>query len=220
MWQTKITRAVTTQPNRLTIPGRRVLDQLITLFRSPDPAENDYHANYGIYFEELATKILVQGSAAGLNFLLTELKRSNVVRQRGILAALGRAEPRLSQLREVFLRYLTDQPEFIVAEAIDGLTHLKDKTVAPQVLPYLSHASPYVRGSVLRYLSRLYGAAAKETLVTGLRDPHYIVRENAIDELADLGITEAIPKIQPLLQDAHQEVRMAATTALETLQEL
>ncbi len=196
-----------------------MLDKLITSFRSPDPEEHDYHANYGIYFEELASQILAQGPA-GLNFLLTELKQGDWVRQRGILAALGRAEPRPARSQEVFLSYLTDQREFIVAEAIDGLTHLKDPTVASQVLPYLSHASPYVRGSVLRYLSRLYGAAAKKTLVTGLRDPHYIVRENAIDELADLGITEAIPKIQLLLQDAHQEVRMAAKTALETLQDL
>lgn len=219
MWQTEITKAVTTRHPRLTATGHRVLDKLITSFRSPDPEENDYNANYGIYFEELATKILAQGPA-GLNFLLTELKRSNFARQRGILAALGRAEPPLSQLREVFLRYLKDQRELIVAEAIDGLTHLRDTTVASQVLPCLSHASPYVRGSVLRYLSRLYGAAAKESLITCLSDPHYIVRENAVDELADLGITEAIPKIQPLLQDTYQEVRMAAKTALETLQDL
>lgn len=196
-----------------------MLNKLLTIFRSPDPEADQYPVNLGIYFEEIAFQILAQGST-GLDFLMEELTRADFVRLRGILAALGRAASPSFQLRELFRQYLNDQRVLIVAEAIDGLTHLKDKEASPQVLPFLSHSSPYIRGSVLRYLSRLYGVEAKDTLIKSLDDPHYLVRENAVDELADLGITEAIPHLRPLLQDVSAEVRQAAETAIEELQEL
>ncbi|OQW92030.1 MAG: hypothetical protein BWK78_02865 [Thiotrichaceae bacterium IS1] len=220
MWQVEVnTTRATTQRSHLSLTETTVLDKLITTFRSPDPEADQYPSHRGIYFEELACQIFAQGST-GLDFLLEELTQADFVRLRGILAALSRAALPSSQLCELFRQYLKDQRVLIVAEVIDGLTHLKDQEAAPQVLPFLSHSSPYLRGSVLRYLSRLYGVQAKDTLIKFLGDPHYIVRENAIDELADLGITEAIPQLQLLLQDASADVRQAAETAIEELQEM
>jgi HEAT repeat protein len=217
MWQVTTT-PVTTKRSHLPLTENRVLDKLLTTFRSLDPEADQYPANLGIYFEEIAFQILAQGPA-GLDLLLEELTRADFVRLRGILAALGRAALPSFQLRELFRQYLKDQRVLIVAEAIDGLTHLKDKEASPKVLPFLSHSSPYIRASVLRYLSRLYSVEAKEILMKSLGDPHYIVRENAVDELADLGITEAIPQIKLLLQDVSAEVRQAAETAIKELQE-
>jgi HEAT repeat protein len=54
-------------------------------------------------------------------------------------------------------------------------------------------------------------------LIHALSDQEFIVRENAIDELGELGQPEAIPYLQPLLNDEHPDVRQAAETAIEVL---
>ena len=55
-------------------------------------------------------------------------------------------------------------------------------------------------------------------LIAALKDPHYIVRENAIDELDDLEYYQALPDIRALLQPGeHEDVIQAAETAIENL---
>jgi HEAT repeat protein len=72
----------------------------------------------------------------------------------------------------------------------------------------------------LRFISRLFPKEAPPILLEALEDPHYIVKENAIDELDDLGVIEAIPYIRPFLSDPHPYVVEAAQTAISNLEDL
>jgi HEAT repeat protein len=92
--------------------------------------------------------------------------------------------------------------------------------VSDQVYALRTHPSAYVRGSVLRYMSRYDPRIGAVMLVEALDDPDYIVRENAVDELDQLGVVEAIPRIRERLADDHPDVQRAAATALENLQSL
>lgn len=80
------------------------------------------------------------------------------------------------------------------------------------------HTSPYVRGAVLRFVSELYPELATKLLFESLRDQHALVRQNAIDELDDLGMIESLPSIRLLLNDSHPDVRQAAQTAVANLE--
>ncbi len=51
----------------------------------------------------------------------------------------------------------------------------------------------------------------------GLNDSDYIVRETAVDALDDLGVTDAVSAIEMLLEDPHEDVRLAARTAVDNL---
>ena len=97
------------------------------------------------------------------------------------------------------------------------MTRQEEADTEAQVLPLLKHASPYVRGSVLRFMSELYPERAVPLLIDALNDAHFIVRENAADELGELEAVEALPFLRASLQDAHPHVRQAAETAIEML---
>lgn len=51
----------------------------------------------------------------------------------------------------------------------------------------------------------------------GLNDGSYVIRQNAIDELAQRGARQADPALRQLLDDSHPDVREAARYALQTL---
>ena len=55
------------------------------------------------------------------------------------------------------------------------------------------------------------------TLVSLLDDPHWIVRESAVDALANLRATGAVGSIERMLRDPQERVRKAAEKALEEL---
>ena len=123
-------------------------------------------------------------------------------------------------LRGILLSYLHDRRPLIVADAVDGLAFLGATDTADAILPLRTHPDPYIRGSVLRFISRLFPKEAPPILLEALQDPHYIVKENAIDELDNLGAIEAIPYIRPFLSDPHPHVVQAAQTAISNLEEL
>ena len=64
----------------------------------------------------------------------------------------------------------------------------------------------------------LYPNKALPLLIEALKDPDFIVRENAADELGELYEVEAIPYLHQLLRDSHPHVRQAAQTAIEMLE--
>lgn len=171
------------------------------------------------YYAEVARMIRLQGKD-GVKFLKGEVCNADTVRLRAILSAL--AWPKLDDpdLPELFLPYLNDQRPMIVAEAVDGLSGQEVKGAVDKVLQLLNHNSPYVRGSVLRYMRQLYPDKSFPLLVTALKDIDYIVRENAIDELDSLGNQEALPYLYPLLKDSHPDVRQAAQTAIDNLKDI
>src|SRR5258707_14386289 len=95
-------------------------------------------------------------------------------------------------------KYLNDSDPLIIAEAVEGLRHLGAKDFLNQISELSNHHSPVVRASVLRYKAKLWPEQAFQMLIQAVSDGDFIVRESAIDELAELGRPEAIPHIQPI----------------------
>ncbi|MBD1932668.1 MULTISPECIES: HEAT repeat domain-containing protein [Cyanophyceae] len=191
------------------------LEELIAHFQS-SPLEGEEYAS--IYYPEVALLIRQQGEA-GIAFLWREIDRADTERLRAILFALTVPPLEHHTIGDRLLSYLHDERPSIVAEAVDSLCRLGAKDTANQVLPLLQHPSGYVRGSVLRFMSRLHPDKAYPLLIEALKDPDFIVRENAADELGELDGAEAIPYLRPLLVDSHPDVQQAAQTAIEMLEE-
>jgi HEAT repeat protein len=175
------------------------------------------NGDYSSFYDEVAQYIAAQG-APGLSCLkkVVEEARMDVPQLRAAIWILGLQEED-PWYREKLQTFLQDPRELIVAEAVDGLARIKARDLHENILQLLTHPSPYVKGSVLRYMSELFPNEAPPMLIKALKDPHYIVRENAIDELDDLNYYQALPDIRPFLHDEHEHVREAAETAVENL---
>jgi HEAT repeat protein len=174
-----------------------------------------------LYYQEIAYLIREKGDERNqflANFLLD---RQNLDDEDRIQAAL-RFPPLSSyeNINELLLQYLSDHRPEIIFLAIEALSDIQDFSALERVLVFKNHQDPYVRGSVLRHLSKLYPDTVYPILIEALQDPHYIVRENAIDELDELEDIRAICYIEPLVNDAHPYVRQAAQTALKNLSSL
>lgn len=193
----------------------RTLGELLARFHAAAPDGEDYAYPF---YAEVASLIRKQGKA-GVEALLRELDRANADRSRAAIFALT-MRPRLKHpaLWSRLLPYLEDPRPLIVAEIIDGLWSQRKKDCTYRVLELQQHPSPYVRGSVLRFVSHLTPKCAPLFLVAGLKDADYLVRENAVDELDRLGAVETLPHLRPLLDDEHPDVRQAVATAIENLQ--
>jgi hypothetical protein len=138
-------------------------------------------------------------------------------RLRGALFALGFAQDAEDEVAAVLIAYLEYDDELNIAEAIDALRSQRRRECEGKIARMDKHQSPYVRSAVLRYLRFVRGKASYATLLGALKEQHHIVRQSAVDELADLGDTNAMPHIQPLMADSHPDVRLAAESALKDL---
>ncbi|HBE20390.1 MAG TPA: hypothetical protein DEG17_25000 [Cyanobacteria bacterium UBA11149] len=190
------------------------LEELIARFQKPIIEEEDEEF---LYYSELALLIEKQGEV-GIAFLLDLLQNADTPKLVGILFALTETPPKDMQLNNLLITYLHDSRPMVIAEAINGLSRLGEKDNIDQVFALREHPSPYVRGSVLRFMARLDPDRAMPLLLKGLKDPHFIVRENAADELGELEAVGAIPELRQLLVDSHPHVRQAAQTAIEMLE--
>lgn len=191
------------------------LEELIARFQS-SPVEGEESAS--VYYPEVALLIGQQGEA-GIAFLREEIDRADTERLRAILFALASFQLDAPEFQTRLVSYLQDKRSLIVAEAVDSLCKLGAKDTTNQVLALKEHPSPYVRGSVLRFMRRLHPDKALPLLIEALKDSDFLVRENAADELGELERVEAIPYLCPLLADSHPDVRQAAQTAIEILEE-
>jgi hypothetical protein len=184
-----------------------------------DELEQQFECNgdYSSFYDEVAQYIAAQG-ASGLFYLknVVEEDRMDVPQLRAAIWILGLQEED-PWYREKLQTLLEDPRDLIVAEAVDGLARIKARDLRDTILQLRDHPSPYVRGSVLRYMSKLFPKEAPPMLIAALKDPHYIVKENAIDELDDLEYYQALPYIRPLLHNQHEDVLQAAETAVENL---
>lgn len=189
------------------------LEELTACFEMPPPEGENYA---DVYYSEVASLISQEGES-GVAFLLKQLRQADSARLRAILFALTRKhETPLGE--EQLLSYLEDERPEIVAEAVDGLRRQGLEGAADRVLSLAEHRSPYVRGSVLRFMSQLHPEGALPFLINAMKDKHFIVRENAADEMGELGKPEALPHLRSLLADPNGDVRQAAQTAIEILE--
>jgi hypothetical protein len=174
-----------------------------------------------LWFQEVAVLIAQRGND-GLSFLLRAIPEADPCQLRAILLAFsfldpGVAKERIAELQGTLLGFLASENPSLVAQAIDALADL-DVDVANEVRSLLAHQSPYVVGSVLRYLSRHSPEQAKPILLKSLGSQDPIIRQNAIDELDSMGCWEALESIRSLVNDKDKNVRQAAQTEVNNMQ--
>ena len=177
-----------------------------------EPLEGQLYA--ALYYGEVACLILNQGTAGRL-FLMEQINQSDNDRLSAILFHLPSKENPLSL--NIILKYLNNESSQVVASAIEGLIRQEAKKAKNEILTLRFYDCPYVRSSVLRFMSKLYPKEARSLLLESLQDSHYIVRESAIDEIDELDLVEAIAALRPLLNDSSLDVRQAAETAIKNL---
>ena len=203
----------------------RSLDELLRAFDSgPHPADAVEEEEIPLWLDEVAMLIAEKGEA-GLAALLQRLPGPEEARVRAILAGLAflpvdvrqKNRPRLERL---LLPFLEDPRPTIIAEAVDALRHLDCPAAVKHLRPLLKQRSPEVVGSVLRFLAQHWPDEARPVLMQALESPEPLVRENAVDELDDLGCVAALPQLRQLLDDEDEDVRQAARTAVSNLEEL
>lgn len=154
----------------------------------------------------------------GTDYLRRQLRLDGVSRVRASIFALTYPPP-VSITPRMLLKFVHDKRGGVVAQAIDGLTHLKHRKSLRRIRSFYSSSNPYVVGAVLRHLSKLDPRAAKPLLFRALKHRKHIVRQNACDELDDLQCTEALPLLAPLLKDPHPDVRKAARWTIANLKD-
>ncbi len=157
----------------------------------------------------------------GIRYLSDALDSDSDIHRRWALFGISHStDINRKKLIKLMLASLDDKCPSVISEAIDGLIRLGERAGWPTIMRLSAHPSEYVRGAVLRYANHALGREeAFVYLIEGLKDPHFIVIENAIDELDDLGKTEAVPYIEKYLGHSHPDVRLAAKTALDNLRE-
>jgi HEAT repeats len=193
------------------------LDELMQRFRAPEPVPDEL----GTYFSEIGIWIGMRGEE-GLRLLLDEAPavEDDEERLSAVLEGLSYGSHEDAAIVGVLLAHLNDARPAIVLVAIESLGQTGATSAHDAVLALRDHPSPYVRGSVLRYLQHVYPEEAVPAMLQGLRDPEFIVRESAIDGLDELGIVAALPAIRPFVNDPHPHVRQAAEWAVGALEEL
>lgn len=210
--------------------AERTIEELIHAFET-DPCltlglpEGDRPQAYG----EVAIKIAQTGER-WLDWLIHEIPKRNdlrlhaVLRLRAILLSFSFVEEtvreqRRPQLRDICLSFAHDERPLIAADAIDSLCSLGDCNGEGEISLLLHHESPYVVGSALRFLSRRDPEKARPLLIDALDSPQPLIRQNAADELDQLGCLEALPRLRRLLNDEDPDVRQAARTAVLNLED-
>jgi len=110
-------------------------------------------------------------------------------------------------------------PHYIVRwNAVDELEELDYTPALARIESLRADSDPHVRQAALSALASL-GARdqAIPLLIEALRDPHHLVRENAVRELNELDYTAALPRIEELCADPHPDVRHEALAAVDKL---
>jgi hypothetical protein len=204
---------------------KRSADELVEGFRTgPRPEDRVPEEEEPFWLEEAAIGIARSGER-GLDCLLQEVPGADEPRLLAILLALsfvpqGALEQGRGRIRDALVSFIRDPRPLVAANAIDTLRCLNYAEVGQDLLPLLRDKSPYVVGSVLRYLRRHDPGVAGPILLDALDSPEPIIRQNAIDELDDLNSVEALPRIRRLLNDADDNVRQAAQSAVRNLEQL
>lgn len=175
-----------------------------------------------LWLQEVAL-LIAQTGPKGVEFLLSRVPGADEPRLLAIFLALTLVEKNLSSHQRTTLcdlarRFLTDDRALVVAEAVDTLSRLQCSAVTESVSSLLTHPSPYVVGSALRFFAHREPEKAVPLLEKALTAEEPIVRENAVDELDEMNYTPALAQIKQLLQDPDDDVRQAARSAVAHLE--
>jgi HEAT repeat protein len=197
------------------------LDALIQQFNAAPNRLSIENNERDAPMQEYACQIAESGPR-GVRFLLKQLEGAHELRIRAILIALkvnvANQSPNMrKRVCEAARGLISDKRPMVVADAVDLLRSCSFRSVKSQVIKLLTHDSPFVVGSVLRYLSGLFPKEALPCLFEALRSSDPVVRQNGIDELDELGCTDALPAIRELTKDLNADVRMAADLAVKNL---
>lgn len=182
-------------------------DELICLFNCD--IENDD------YYDVLAYNIAL----LDVDYLEKNLDLFDLKRKRAAIFGLGFTKNAEHRIVEKLKSFLVNGESMLVSEAMDSLARMEIFDCWEAVNQQLKSNSEFVRGAALRFARAALQQKAIPLLLSALNDPHYIVRENAIDELSELGDNSIIERIKPLIADKHKDVRQAAETAIELLNE-
>jgi hypothetical protein len=137
---------------------------------------------------------------------------------RGAVFGLGHSTDRGNEQKGALAALLYHPDPLIIGEAIDALRRSEHLDLWQQVGALIGHAAAPVRGAAARFARKALLPEEAFLVLTGLLgDADPLVRQNAIDELADLGNRRAIDAIRSFLQDPEEDVRLAAASAINTL---
>ncbi|MBY0523274.1 MAG: HEAT repeat domain-containing protein [Gemmataceae bacterium] len=175
--------------------------------------------------EEVAAEIARSGKH-GLDFLLQHLKQVDESRVRAILTSLAFLNRRLltaknrSEIKARLLALLGHHDPLVIADAIDALRILDFHDEIGTIQRLLDDPSPYIGGSVLRFLRQHSPESVRPLLESALKSSDPIIRQNGVDELDELDSIESLPRLRELLDDPDEDVRQAARTTVAHLEEL
>jgi hypothetical protein len=195
--------------------------ELMRWFADPDNVEDPEDRE--TLLEEAAVHLAETGGA-GIDFLLSSARAADDLQMRAILLGLSFIgenvpAPKRAEVQQAVTGFLHDARPMIVAGAVEALNHLGAKGARAEILALLKHSSSEVVGSVLRFMAHHFPKDAVPLLEEALDSPEPLVRENAVDELDELGYTPALPKIKKLLKDKNKDVRQAARAAVKNLED-
>lgn len=193
------------------------LSELQARFRAAPPKDPDLEGNYQLWYEELAVAIRERDPDEGARFLRGEADRGDPDRLSAILLAIAWFDERDRVYADLAIECLDHPDEQVAARAIDGLAGLGGCGLTERILALGADPRVLVRGAVLRFAPQVVPDRAPALLLHALHDPHYIVRENAVDELDELDYAPALPNIEALRADPHPHVRTAALAAIANL---
>ena len=193
----------------------RTADELIKVFlEEPPEHEREYAASY---YSEVAYQLAKLSPERSKDFFLRQLQNSDNRRVRGAIEGLNLLDVKPEWFAATVHRFLDVARHELVAETLCALAFVKYSLGIDRTIEFCRHTDPFVVGAGLRLLARSYPKIAAPILLDALSHDHNVVRSRACDELDDLEIVEAIPKLKPLLQDPHPDVRQAAAIAIENL---
>ncbi len=133
-------------------------------------------------------------------------------------------------LRRVFRRTVAAESRAAIALLVDGSTgdelrqlilyglgHAGEFSALPIIDAMMHHANPEVRAEALRSLANLAHPSSGDTAIRAMGDPDWRVRAQAANCVRRIGATQAVPALQPLLDDEQWWVRFRAAEALAVL---
>jgi HEAT repeat protein len=166
------------------------------------------------YYSDLGFQLVASGQA-GIDFLQQNLTTADSTQLAALLASLPLHSPELPTNKTY--QYLNHADPLVVGNTIERLRLENAIECLPAVLALKSHADPYVRNCVLRFVAKLQPEQSIDLLLTALNDESHLVRMSAIDELDEIPYPEALPQIYACLNDGHPHVQAAAQQAIAHL---